>query len=310
MIASATTRLEQVLQTLTVRAWRLRLERAAVPLEISVLRGVWGMALREVSPRAYEDVFAGGNGSPRYILRPVSGAMNGRPEFEFLLFGPPDDSIDTAVWAAWGVAGHRGLGKQRKPFGFAAVQPLAWDGTPTESPLRQPGFHLARLPRFEAKEDCPCQLRFDDPLRLLRDDRLIRRPTVADLTIAALRRIHSLTNDDELWAQRYDWLERARSVAAEPWRGRRLDFHRYSSSQRREVEQWGVAGELALPHGPGPLAPLLAAAEWTHLGKGTVMGLGRMRIINEGQYRRLWHARSRKAKQPVSDGSDDLRRYV
>ena len=29
-----------------------------------------------------------------------------------------------------------------------------------------------------------------------------------------------------------------------------------------------------LPDGPGPLWPLIAAATWIHLGKGTVFGMG------------------------------------
>jgi hypothetical protein len=41
----------------------------------------------------------------------------------------------------------------------------------------------------------------------------------------------------------------------------------------------GVVGTLDLPDGPGPLSPLIAAAQWLHLGKGTVMGLGQLRII-------------------------------
>ncbi|WP_162800768.1 hypothetical protein [Acidibrevibacterium fodinaquatile] len=39
-----------------------------------------------------------------------------------------------------------------------------------------------------------------------------------------------------------------------------------------------ITGALALPHGPGPLRPLLVAVSWIHLGKGTVFGLGQMLI--------------------------------
>ena len=65
---------------------------------------------------------------------------------------------------------------------------------------------------------------------------------------------------------------------SKPWQGRRLDLVRYSGSQKAEVELRGVAGSLALPVGPGPLSPLLAAAAWIHIGKGTVMGLGQIKI--------------------------------
>ena len=65
---------------------------------------------------------------------------------------------------------------------------------------------------------------------------------------------------------------------SKPWQGRRLDLVRYSGSQKAEVELRGVAGSLALPVGPGPLSSLLAAAAWIHIGKGTVMGLGQIKI--------------------------------
>ena len=41
----------------------------------------------------------------------------------------------------------------------------------------------------------------------------------------------------------------------------------------------GVAGELDLPTGPGPLVDLLAAAVWLHIGKSTVMGMGQMEVV-------------------------------
>ena len=68
------------------------------------------------------------------------------------------------------------------------------------------------------------------------------------------------------------------TVPAGVWEGRPLDLVRYSGRQRDEIELRGVAGELYLPSGPGPLAPLLAAACWLHLGKGTVMGLGQLEV--------------------------------
>jgi hypothetical protein len=99
--------------------------------------------------------------------------------------------------------------------------------------------------------------------------------------VAALRRVHALGGPvaDPLWAARHEWLEVARAIACSPWQGRRLDLVRYSGSQRREIEMQGVVGTLDLPDGPGPLSPLVAAAQWLHLGKGTVMGLGQLRVI-------------------------------
>lgn len=37
-----------------------------------------------------------------------------------------------------------------------------------------------------------------------------------------------------------------------------------------------------MPAGAGALAPLLAPAVWLHVGKGTVMGMGRLQVVAEG----------------------------
>jgi hypothetical protein len=98
-------------------------------------------------------------------------------------------------------------------------------------------------------------------------------------TLAALRRLHCLAPEATAEARALCdvWLDLARWTPATPWQGGPLDLVRYSGRQRAEAELRGVAGHLRLPEGPGPLADLLAAAAWLHLGKGTVMGLGRVR---------------------------------
>jgi hypothetical protein len=55
-------------------------------------------------------------------------------------------------------------------------------------------------------------------------------------------------------------------------------MRRWSAAQQAEVELHGVTGVMDLPEGPGELWPLLAAAGWLHLGKGTVFGLGRLEV--------------------------------
>jgi hypothetical protein len=125
---------------------------------------------------------------------------------------------------------------------------------------------------------------FPAPLRLLRDGRLIGAPTLADLTLAVLRRCHALDagSTGPAWERRHEWLARAREVPALPFQGGPLDLVRYSGRQRGEIELRGVAGELTLPQGPGPLADLLLAAEWLHLGKGTVHGMGQVCVAPVG----------------------------
>lgn len=121
-------------------------------------------------------------------------------------------------------------------------------------------------------------------------NQLIEGPTLVDLTLAALRRViaahHAsactyqgwdpasalLANVSEDWRA---WENCAIETPAGRWAGSRHDLSRWSGSQRKRQELWGVAGQLALPAGPGALAPLLIAAAWLHLGKGYVHGMGR-----------------------------------
>ena len=246
-----------------------------------MLRGVWGASLKVLSERVYQSLFVGGEvGTPRYVLRPAPPEVRPAPAVEFLLFGPPDQKDDDSIWAAWDHACHCGLGFQRHPFALGDVRPLAWDGAPLSPSRSQPGFALCALPWPAGDPSGACRLEFLAPLRLIYRGRLIEQPTLTDVTIAALRRVQSLTttSSDAFWSDRHSWLNLARQIPSEPWQGTRLDLLRYSGSQKRELELRGVAGSLLLPEGPGPLATLLAASGWLHLGKGTVMGLGQPQI--------------------------------
>lgn len=58
------------------------------------------------------------------------------------------------------------------------------------------------------------------------------------------------------------------------------DLARYSQRQDRHVQLGGYTGTLDLEGDLAPLAPLLLAAEVTHLGKGAVFGLGQIALAN------------------------------
>lgn len=55
-------------------------------------------------------------------------------------------------------------------------------------------------------------------------------------------------------------------------------LERYSSRQQRKVPMGGIVGRVDITGELEPLWPWLWAGQWTHVGKGTVMGLGRYRI--------------------------------
>jgi hypothetical protein len=215
---------------------------------------------------------------PGYLLRPAPSDPATAPALDWFLFGAATDD-DTVLRRAWDVAGGRGLGKERRPFlvrRFVELGPggqtADWPGPWTLDEATWPGDPRAS-----------CRLSFPAPLRLLRNGRLIEQPTLADVVVAAHRRAGAWLPPAEqaVWhALREPLLELARCLPSS-WSGARLDLQRYSARQDAELELRGVSGVLDLPAGVGALAPLLAAAVWLHVGKGTVFGLGEIQIEHE-----------------------------
>ena len=140
----------------------------------------------------------------------------------------------------------------------------------------------AAWPWPDDPETTPCRLLFPTPLSLLRQGKLIQAPTLKDLVVRAGWRIESLlpARHRDAWCERRGAaIEIASRIPARPWQGYRLDLQRYSARQGREFQVHGVCGCLDLPEGPGPLWPLLAALQWIHVGKSTIVGLGQLQVV-------------------------------
>jgi hypothetical protein len=264
-----------------IRVWprRLLLDTPGVRATVPLLRGVWGAALHHLDPAAYTAVFSPPAGSPGYVLRPAPPDPATAPALDWLLVGVAEN-YEEPLRRAWDVAAGMGLGPRRRRFRVREFVALGPDGGPARPGGPWP-LDAAAWPVPGDPAAAPCRLLFPAPLRLLRRGRLLDRPTLADLTVAAARRVRAYLPAEACAS--WDRLARealtaAQRVRAGPWQGERLDLHRYSVRQRTELELRGVAGRLDLPAGPGPLWPLLAAAQWLHLGKGTVVGLGQLLI--------------------------------
>lgn len=275
-------RLRDCLATVPIIARRLRLDTGRTRATAPMLRGVWGAALRELDPAAYRCVFEGvrGDGSPTpgYVVRPAAPDPAIAPAVEFVLIGAATAHVETTL-RAWDVASGMGLGRARERFIVRGIQPLGPDGRPGG---REPwGLDAGAWPLDGNPGHTPCRLDFPAPLRILRDGRLVAAPGLADVVASALRRLAAfldLEHQATLAGLRERTVEAARACPARAWDGRPLDLVRYSGSQKREIELRGVSGAIDLQAGPGALWPLLAAAQWLHVGKGTVFGLGQLVI--------------------------------
>ena len=276
LAASTVDSLRSLLAHVTIWPRRLLLDTPGVHATVPMLRGVWGAALHDLDPAAYTRIFdPPAPVVPGYLLRPAPFDPATAPALDWFLFGPAvgDDAI---LRRAWDVASGRGLGPQRRPFFVRQFLDLAPDGRPTE---RSGPWTLAQT-TWPTDPAAPCCLVFPAPLRLLRRGRLIEQPTLADIVVAAHRRTASWLppQQQEAWRSlRQPLLELARSLPSS-WDGERLDLQRYSARQQAEVNLHGVCGVLKLPSGVGGLAPLIAAAAWLHVGKGTVFGLGQCQV--------------------------------
>ena len=266
---------------------RLLLRTPRVRATVPLLRGVWGAALHGLDHQVFRTVFQGEGPlhqrTPSYILRPAPPIPEEAPAVEMVVIGSQALSHIGLMIRAWDVASGMGLGPGRWRFHIRRILALdnfgrAEDYCGNESPwpLSLAAWPLAGYPPLT-----PCSLFFSAPLRLIRNRRLIESPALADLVVAAFRRLEPFLPPASLKELNYisdSALKLAREINCQAWKGGKLDLVRYSSSQHREVELWGVNGRLDLPDGPGDLWPLLAAMQWIHIGKGTTFGMGQLAV--------------------------------
>lgn len=181
-------------------------------------------------------------------------------------------------------AGQRGLGQDR---GALELLRVAQADDEDWRPIYTPGGDLNPLPPMvPVTPPCPerLTLRLLTPLRLTSEGRLVSQDRFRfhHLFSNLLRRISLLTSfhtDDPLETDFAGLTRAARAI--EPSRAR-LHWHewaRFSSRQDTLVKMGGLIGEIGLEGTDlEPFWPYLWLGQWTHAGKGVVMGLGRYRI--------------------------------
>jgi len=181
-------------------------------------------------------------------------------------------------------AGKAGLGRDSQPFELIKVEQA---GAPENPIVYAPGQPLrmtpARTPALPALPD-RFQIHIETPLRLKREDRLVTPAEFGfgDLFGHLLRRVSMLSyfhTDTPLEVDFAALAEASRKVAVRrpelSWR----DWTRYSSRQQTAMQMGGLLGRFEL-RGEDAEAfwPYLWLGQWTHVGKGATMGLGRYRI--------------------------------
>ena len=211
MEAALNERLDSALRGIVLRAWRLHLETPGVQATVPMLRGVWGRAQGAVratvpSPvrrrRHWHAAVCTAARVPEAARRrgrvpPVRAA---RPPGQRYRLGGSGPHLATADSARNGIP----LSCPRFDHWFGTVR--RWART-----APSPGFTLCPLPWPAGDPSGACRLEFLAPLRLIYSGRLVEQPTLANVTIAALRRVQSLTTTkvQALHADRLSWLNAA-----------------------------------------------------------------------------------------------------
>jgi len=233
------------------------------------------------------------------LIEPPLGRKGGLSEelirFTVRLFGRAVSAAPFMIEAARRMAA-AGIGRERRAFWLHEVRdggadgPLMYDehaDTCTYSPtVRMVGAGAVEA-RPAPTLDSIC-IEFLTPTRLLQDGTLLSAPTLSAFVRAIVFRLKAVSyfHGNGEWEPDYEALDKAQQgieVKANDCEWRQLE--RYSSRQRKVVPLDGFVGRWSLGGAEGleTLAPLFAAGEVLHVGKGTVFGLGWYRINPEIQ---------------------------
>jgi hypothetical protein len=182
-------------------------------------------------------------------------------------------------------AGQQGIGQDRGTLELLEISQVDWDD---KSHVYVPATVYPPSPTVTiAMPPCPerLRLRLLTPMRLNSENQLVSQDRFRfyPLFSSLLRRISLLTifhTDTPLQTDFAGLVQVARAVEMENTRLHWHEWARYSSRQDRLVQMGGLLGEIEL-NGIGlePFWPYLWLGQWTHAGKGAVMGLGRYQII-------------------------------
>ena len=140
----------------------------------------------------------------------------------------------------------------------------------------------------ESDQNNRLHMQLQTPLRLRRQGKYLNRFDPVFYLEALARRLEGLNclfeNGEPLGREKWEALRSCFQAhfadQAPSWRAelRWRDFARYSNRQKRKVPMGGLIGNVHFFQAPDWLGPWLRAAELVHVGKGSVMGLGKVRI--------------------------------
>jgi hypothetical protein len=209
-----------------------------------------------------------------------------RLSFAMRLFGRAIDHFPLLLAAVRRMA-HRGLGREQAPFRLESVHQIGKVANTVWTPTTDTPHPLYVERGLEALQSGPLEVdslivHFITPTRIIAGDEVLVRPEFRPLVRSILSRASSISYFHCGTALDLDFralLELADGVRLCRTRTVRHPFARYSSRQRARLQLDGILGNV-MYHGSavGRFIPLLRMGELLHVGKGTVLGLGRLEL--------------------------------
>lgn len=227
-----------------------------------------------------------------FVLRVPVGQERRYPEGSLLelgmtVFGRANAQLPYLIHA-FQALGRDGLGKARSRLALTHVAQEEPAAAGKRRMLYEPGgAFTAPTVESPAIPDPPggCSIDFLTPLRLKVDGHNTRAENLAFPMLFGnlLRRISMLTafhTETPLETDFAGLMAEAREVSIAEADLRWMEWTRYSSRQKTTMQMGGLVGRIRIDlAGHERLWPYLYLGQWTHAGKGTSMGLGRLEIV-------------------------------
>lgn len=221
-----------------------------------------------------------------FVLRIEPGQESTHYQLGLALIGQAGRQLPYFIHALT-EAGRQGIGSRRQPFELLEVRQAHGPDLTDWTPIHTPDTPLNPLPPEPLTLPIlPERLTVHilSPLRLKQDNHLVTPASFrfSHFFSALLRRrsLLSYFHTDQPWEADFAGLvQRASTVQHQTPRLQWYDWTRFSSRQDTSLEMGGLLGHFELSGDDvAEFWPLLWQGQWTHVGKGATLGLGRYRI--------------------------------
>ncbi|OEG00224.1 hypothetical protein BHF71_05795 [Vulcanibacillus modesticaldus] len=215
--------------------------------------------------------------------------------FSFTLYGKAIDYLPYFVVSLQEM-GRYGLGKHRRRLYLRQIfqvnvngdfENLVYDGTKYKIYSDWNyllGAEIVDHFNFDLNQD-NVLIHFISPTRIKSKGNYINTaPSFEELIKAIIRRFSSIIffhQDLSLQMDYSEFFKSASSVKLEEYKTNWLDWERYSNRQKDRIKLGGIVGKALYAGEVTEFIDWLAIAEWIHVGKNPVFGLGKIKVVQK-----------------------------